>query len=143
MKPDTEKVAKEISDRVYAEAMKVVQSVPGWSSLKDSDQERVKTALGLVVDGLQYEFTSAVERQVDFERAKGNPYFVGTEMRIAMKDAVTEVLIATTRPDAPAELYDHAGSYLVILTNKRMTLEEFDAQEDLIDAQQDGQDGSS
>ena len=64
--------------------------------------------------------------------ARGRPFWVGKEKRIALDAKGTiEVVLTGSRSDAPQEILTWPGSYLVILTERPMTLEDLETQTEL------------
>ncbi len=119
------------------------QVTDGWGVLTPEEKSRIEQfaeSKGIELEG---EIALRLERMVDHERASGSPYFAATEKGIAIKEGKVTVTMEAARDLAPEKLYNHRRSFLVILTDRKLTLDEFEQQADMFPSDSSDSDGAT
>ena len=111
------------------EIIKVCQQMTdSWGVLGEEEKQRIYTLAEHHATNLNENLRYRLDKMLMAERAQGHPYIIATEKGISLKDDNLVLSLSASRKEAPIALYDHQGAFLVILTNKKVTLEEFELQ---------------
>ena len=111
------------------EIIKVCQQMTdSWGVLGEEEKKRMYDLAESHAEQMNEDIKQRLNTMLTHERAQGHPYIMAVEKGIAIKEQNVEIKLATKRDAVPMELYDHSGSFLVILTARKITLEEFEMQ---------------
>lgn len=126
---------KKLRDLIYEGFLQVAREIPdAWPILADEERQRIEKNADTLARDIEAKVSDGMEDWFTEAIAKGHASWIGKEKDssgITLSKTTLELKLIGSRENAPPEIFNHSGGFLVILTNRAMSLREFQSQDEL------------